>query len=257
MSRYINLILLLLGLYSCDNPKTKHEPLHIVDSKIFSDTQTVGGYTKKAVFIQTIDRGDYFYIPKSAFLDTVNAVIFQDKDFEKVSPDNRTIELSWNTICNDGSYILTITPEQIFFSSGHDNPNPNELYWVIEIDKSQFDAINKGIRRNPPVNFYNLSIPRNDSLFQPQNSYRYYEDKYQDSCTIPQEWNEKTEKYFATCCDKMIYKQLIIYSAILNSYLSGKVNSIKFPNVNRDNVKGFGMSKNMIFDWMPIIHIKQ
>ncbi|UOR05940.1 hypothetical protein MUN82_02285 [Hymenobacter aerilatus] len=250
-------IILLFGLHSCDNQKIKHEPLRIVDNKIFSDTQTIDGYTKKAVFIETIDRGDYFYIPKSSFLDTVDAVIFQDKNFEKVSPDKRSIKLFWNTICNDGSYIITITPEQIFLSSGHNNPNPNGLYWVLEIDKSQFQAINSGIRKNPPANFYNLSIPRNDSLFQAQNVYQYLENKDYDSCLIPSDWNEQTEKVFNTCCNKMFDRQLIAYSAILNSYIPKNINRIKFPDRNSYKVKTFGMSKNMIFDWMSTVYIKK
>ena len=48
------------------------------------------------------------------------------------------IEISWSSNYIDGHYSLVITPRQIYLRSGHDNPNPNFLYWLTNISEKQF-----------------------------------------------------------------------------------------------------------------------
>ena len=66
------------------------------------------------------------------------------------------IEISWSSIYIDGRYILVITPRQIYLKSGHDNPNPNYLYWLTNISDSQFHKIKDylGTTQNRTVHNY-------------------------------------------------------------------------------------------------------
>lgn len=69
----------------------------------------------KPILVATLDRRDYFFIPKNALADSVDGIIYQDKVIRKVPLNNRLIEIYLFSSCNDGDYKLTITPEQIFF----------------------------------------------------------------------------------------------------------------------------------------------
>lgn len=51
------------------------------------------------------------------------------------------IEISWTSYFIDGHYTLVITPRQIYLRSGHDNPNPNFLYWLASISENQYLSI--------------------------------------------------------------------------------------------------------------------
>lgn len=150
MNSRLSILFSIATLFTKCNIIDSHEKQanQIKLTEIFSDSQTIDGHKKRIIFINTIDRGDYFYIPQAAFSDSIDAVLFQDKGLSRVHPNKRPVVFSWYSNCNDGNYNLTITPEQIFFSSGHDNPNPNYLYWIVDISKEQFEAINEGVRKS-------------------------------------------------------------------------------------------------------------
>ena len=62
--------------------------------------------------------------------------------FKRDSNKNENkIEISWTSYYIDGHYTLVITPKQIYLKSGHDNPNPNFLYWLTDISQNQFLSI--------------------------------------------------------------------------------------------------------------------
>ncbi|RAK65738.1 hypothetical protein [Hymenobacter edaphi] len=54
---------------------------------------------------------------------------------------------SWPFTSIDGQLGLYITRRQIYLQSGHNNPNPNHLYWVQNITPVQFQAINAVLGR--------------------------------------------------------------------------------------------------------------
>jgi hypothetical protein len=243
-------------LTACDNTKNlDKKDNQITPLEIFSDTQTVAGYKKRVVFIKAIDRGDYFYIPQAAFSDSIDAVLIQDKRLMKIQPDNRQVILSWNSDCEGGAYfILTITPEQIFFSTGHEDPNPSFLYWILDISKEQFQAINYGVRKRAPKNFYDVTAPRKDSLSQDESEYHYVDTSFRDPCAIPEDWNDSTERHFNICCNNSIATHSILFFEILNNYIPSTVNKLKLPNVQESLAKFpkyFSVSKEEIFDWAP------
>jgi hypothetical protein len=73
--------------------------------------------------------GDYDLLIVGFEFDTANIV------------DKKAIEISWPSLYIDGRYDLVITAKQLYLKSGHENPNPNHLYWMTSISKTQYDLI--------------------------------------------------------------------------------------------------------------------
>ena len=205
------------------------------------------GQTKTDFAIATtVDKGDYFYIPKSALTDTIEGILYQDKMLQKTNYNKRQIEFYWISTCNEGYYNLVITPEQIFFSTSHDNPNPNFLYWVINIDSTQYKQIKRGLEKRPPKRFENLSKNYRQSKI-------VYVDKFKDTFSIPSEWTDNIMKQQDIYCDAQIEKQLKRYFLIINSYISDTNEKVTIPEEKEKNKspKYFSYSKEEMIDWFP------
>jgi hypothetical protein len=197
--------------------------------------------------VTTLDRGDYFFIPENALANSVDGIVYQDKTLRKVRLNNRPIELTWSSICNDGHYILTITPEQIFFSSGHDNPNPNYLFWVISINRKCYESIRKGLSEKPAKNFVDISKnPHTPGLFK-NESVTFYKDKFNDLTSTASDWSDAKR---AAYCKDQIKQQLDKYFSILNSYVLNSHEKLIYPK--SDSPKLFSYFKEEIKDWLPV-----
>lgn len=195
----------------------------------------------------TLDRGDYFFIPKSALASSVDGIVYQDKTLRKVPVTNRPIIIYWFSTCNDGSYNLTITPEQIFFSSSHDNPNPNRLYWVITIDRTRYESIRRGLSGSPPKDFLDLSkIVQPPGLFKDEST-TSYRDKFNDLTSIPANWSDVKR---AAYCKAQIKHKLDSYFSLLNSYTLSSREKLAYPK--SDSPKLFSYFKEEIIDWLPV-----
>jgi hypothetical protein len=211
--------------------------------------------THKFILVRTINKGDYFYIPNSFLSDSVDAVLFQDKTLLKINSDSRPINFYWTSRCNDGDYILTVTPEQIFFSTGHNNPNPNFLYWIMDISKKQFQLINKGVRRKTPKYFQDLNASRHDNLFHDESEYHYFQNNFHESCLIPKVWNKTSELRFSTCCDTTISRQLALYFQILNDYIPSDIEKLDPSHIQKSRgkfPKYFSSFEEDFHDWMGV-----
>jgi hypothetical protein len=68
-------------------------------------------------------------------------------------PPLQPILLSWTSGFIDGHFTLTVTPEQVYLMSGHDNPNPNHLYWLKPFSKAGFDALQAWLARQQDKRF--------------------------------------------------------------------------------------------------------
>jgi hypothetical protein len=207
-------------------------------------TLVPGQSGNKLIIATTIDKGDYFYIPKAALADSVQAVLYQDKMNKKVSPINRPIKMYWVSTCNDGYYNLTITPQQIFFSSTHDNPNPDILLWAIDIEISQFEQIKTGFKQMPPNGFKNLSKNHRQSLTV------FYDDAFKDTFSIPDEWTDVAMNKHSIYCKAQINSQLEKYLSIINSYIVAGTQAILVPT--RIKRKYFSDRRQEFYDWTPI-----
>lgn len=194
---------------------------------------------------ETIDKGDYYFIPKSALADSIRAIYFQLKIDRKANIDMRPIEFYWNSTCNDGSYNLIITPEQIFFSSSHDNPNPNFLFWVIDIDTLQFRQIRNGLQQKSLKGFNDFSKNYGESVTV------LYDSRFKDTFKIPDEWTDAILKRHEVHCDSQIRCQLERYLSIINGYISNPTKKILLPKTQM-KPKFFSFSINTIYDWLPV-----
>ncbi|RYZ96152.1 MAG: hypothetical protein EOP47_24440 [Sphingobacteriaceae bacterium] len=211
--------------------------------------------THNSAIAETIDKSDYFYIPQSALNDKIQAIHYQDKIKTKVNPNKRPIEFYWHSTCNDGSYILTVTPEQIFFSSSHDNPNPNFLFWVISINASQFLQIQKGLQQNPPPGFkdrlkYLKGLNESGRIYDESKTV-YYDEKFKGNFPIPAEWTDAVMKRHDQYCKSQIKSQLKRYLSIINSYISDPKNKVLFPVVKM-KPKYFSYFKDDLIDWVAL-----
>ncbi|MGI4871041.1 MAG: hypothetical protein ACRYFX_07665 [Janthinobacterium lividum] len=203
---------------------------------------------QRPVIVRTIDRGDYFYIPPSALVSTADGIVYQDKTLRKVPLANRPIELIWHSVCTDGSYLVTITPEQIFFSSGHDNPNPNALFWVIGIDRKCYEKIRNGLAQKLPKNFIvpSKDEPNQSGLFKDESSIIYV-DKFQGLTSVLKNWSSAQ---FAAYCKAQVKQKLDNYFVLLNSYSSNSQNKLVYPITY--SPKLFSDSEDEINDWLPV-----
>lgn len=203
----------------------------------------------KLLIAKTVDKKDYFYIPASALADSVQAILYQDNMYQKPAHGKTPIKFYWISACNDGYYNLTVTPQQIFFSSSHDNPNPNFLYWVIDIDSFQFNSVRQGLNKKWPADFENLSKHYD-------NSYTVLYDKYfKDSFTIADEWNDANRQQYDLHCETQINTQLNRYFSIINSLIADTTRKIHFPDEKERKLfkpKYFSYLKDEIFGWVPL-----
>lgn len=49
--------------------------------------------------------------------------------------------ISWPSPSIEGSLDLVISKRQMWLQSSHDNPNPNEIFWVTDIDEVQYTVV--------------------------------------------------------------------------------------------------------------------
>lgn len=195
------------------------------------------------LIIKTIDRGNYNYIPKLAFSDSVGGIEHVDFRLRNVN-EKKEFVIYWNSLCTDGSYDLTITPEQIYFSTSHDNPSPNLLFWVIEIDSTQYNCIKNGLINNLPERFINYS-------YNYDGSYIFLDTSYRENIIIPENWiDEKLEK-FDIYCKYLIEKQLKQYTVIFNNYIQCENKSIILPFIiDYEKVKYFYWNRKELQNWI-------
>ncbi len=96
-------------------------------------------------------------IPENALNGNYDALVI-GMEYDTIPTIHKNgFEISWPSINIDGAYYLIITAKQIYLCSGHENPNPNHLYWFTAIDTTQFELINKYLynSNNKNLQFYN------------------------------------------------------------------------------------------------------
>ncbi len=178
------------------------------------------GHTQQPLILNAVDEYDYIYIPKFLLADSVNGILYNDFLNRKTNPSKRQINIWWNSTCNDGSYVFIITPKQILFTSGHNNPNPNFLFWTVDIDSIQYKQIKNGLLHKSTKQFKNVS----GNYFY---EYSFYDKQFKDTFKIPGDWTEKILKQHDAYCEKQIKKQIAKYFATLNSFILNKKNNIR------------------------------
>jgi hypothetical protein len=178
-------------------------------------------YSKKPNYkiAETEFKNGYNYIPKSALEDSIDIILHDynsdykslNKKFGKPKIKVQEIEISWNSNCTDGAYKIIITPQQMYVCSGHDNPNPNSLYWVQEIDSIKFHLIKKGLLKKKPKIYISYNKNFNSKLDYNDTSYVEIE--------IPENWSDSVSNKFDIDCDSLIIHTISKQLTILNNYL--------------------------------------
>ena len=71
-------------------------------------------HSQQPLILNAVDKYNYIYIPNYLMADSVKGILYPDFINRKIDPTKKALEIWWNSTCNDGSYNLIITPEQIF-----------------------------------------------------------------------------------------------------------------------------------------------
>jgi len=214
---------------------------------LFVTSQGFGQIKKaKPSFAYTERRDGYFYIPRKALSNKYNAILTIDFGLDSTIKIKKVFNFWWVSNCNDGYFNLTITPEQIFFCSSHDNPNPDFLFWVINIDSVQYKEIAQALKDKTPRGF------TDESKFY-RSKYDFV-DNFKDNYKMSEHWTDKKEKAFDTYCAKQKARQLHKYFLILNAYIKQPKEKLRMPTkaeIQLIKPKYFSFDKENIIDWMP------
>jgi hypothetical protein len=197
--------------------------------------------------VSSENRKGYVYFNPSAFLDTVSA--FTYPSFYKADDfTRREISISWSVNCIDGVLILTITPEQIYLKSSHNNPNPSFIYWTISNDSANYYRILSSLKRKIPKEFGGSFKNRK------QAGIFLYDKTYKQSFQLSDNSSKQEEKHYWIKCKQAAANQLKKYFEILNSYIDkNHPTLIKFPSLDMvgQNRKYLGINEAEIVDWLP------
>ena len=213
---------------------------------IISISDSVSQARENVKFVNTLRKQGYLYIPGDVFKDSNNAIVFQDLSLDK-KVKRKDIDLHWTTDCGDGtSYYLTITPEQMYLMSGHNNPNPNFLFWVMGIDSLKYQKIRNSLLANDPPGFsMGYMRTKNDRL-------NFYDTLYKDTLLIPETWTTEDQLNVREYCNKKFYVEIEKLFSIINSYLAN--DKISFPSqkeLSKIKPKYAGAFQGEIMDWLP------
>ena len=195
-------------------------------------------------FVNTEMKSGYIFIPTSVFEDTVSALLVQDIRASKFP--SLEISIYWNAGCIDGAYYLVITPEQLYLRSGHNNPNPNFIFWQISIDSVQYLQIKKGLKLKTLKGFSKSKI---------ENSYDsqyYYDNTYKEN-NAPENLNDSTGNVYWNYCLSKLGEQLKKCFKLINSFIieeNRKIIPILSRKSKHQNWKYIG-AKEEILDWLP------
>nr|WP_321411252.1 hypothetical protein [uncultured Carboxylicivirga sp.] len=139
---------------------------------------------------------------------------------ESFANKKTAIELFWHSSLIDGIYCVIISPKQIYLRSEHNNPNPDFLYWVTDINKEQFDLIIKNFINSPTSNL--LELKNENSPFQT------YTFDYEIENYVNDKWENHLYKNFKTIITS-------INSAILST--GQEINIPKKEKLERNSIR--------------------
>ena len=123
----------------------------------------------------------FLYVPLSPSKDSVDRFQLPSR-YDSSFKAPKTIEFYWISPCNDGYYELNVTPRQLYFSSSHENPNPNFLFWAMDINPLLYQSLKKALMDTTPAGFAHGYRP-----------FLYYDSSFKTSVTIPEIWNDSNE----------------------------------------------------------------
>lgn len=172
-------------------------------------------FEKEKNYKPTILKKGYEYIPIEYLSDTSiygllksSRMVF-DSARKEMRPDTSFVNefvFLWDSDCTDGRYYMTVTPEQIYLYSSHENPNPNILDWVINVDSIVLKTLNTDYKK-----IKGLDCNKSDC----------YDNKYNEEKYI-------IDKNYSEYCEKLLLNQTKRLINKINKLLKDKKHKVDF-----------------------------
>lgn len=125
-------------------------------------------------------------IPDSIFSLQPDLLYLKFPDHPIKTTEKYGYEIRWPSLYLDGSLILVITKRQIYLRSGHENPNPNLLYWFTNITPQQYRIIRSKINADKTLF---KSRPSLHPLYR-----QLYFTSFKWERTMPKMWTKESEE---------------------------------------------------------------
>jgi hypothetical protein len=164
-------------------------------------------------------------LPLSALHGDYDLVI---EGFEIITDSTRPMRgfrISWPGTFISGRNLMVINPRQIFLKTEHDNPYPDYLYWIIDIDTMQYRLISR-----------NLFSHLNDKFDDHSNIYLdFYLLTYKDPAgelSLPDHWTDKEIRKHNMDYRNKLYMNLCRLLRMFNASLTRHGKEIRIPGRN-------------------------
>jgi hypothetical protein len=142
---------------------------------------------------------------------------------ESKTGNKRGYKVIWPSPLIYGTNVLFINPKQIYLRTEHENPYPNYLYWIININPDQYKLIAKNLESR-------LAIDMTDKT----TAYSYYRTfLYNDIIEeepMPYDWTYKEILAHKKDYKKKLYLNFINILKSLNKILKSNDLSILLPS---------------------------
>lgn len=169
-------------------------------------------------------------IPDSALNGRYNNLVYSDilrlEKSEKVG-----FKISWDAPNIDGGFSLIVNKRQIVLLTSHNNPNPNHLYWFVNINKDIYLSIKKYFDK------YKKGFKEYNQKHTPYYFYRWL--KFTPELPIPDEWTDENMKIHDEDSEKKLYANFSRLIELFNKPLKNKIiipNYKDFNSVKRIRV---------------------
>jgi hypothetical protein len=169
----------------------------------------------------------YDYIPIEYLKDTTIIGLTHYLELPNKTKKKKSFTFFWNSYCIDGRYYMAVTPEQIYLYSGHENPNPSHIYWVLNINKDVLNILAKNYKKIKDLDCHSESC---------------FDEKFSE------------EKYSIEECDKLRLMQVEKFTEILNSFILDPKLKIHL-NQRTEPIKTmyYGYSEDQILESIPVL----
>jgi len=119
-------------------------------------------------------------IPDNIFLLNADGLVMAPRQSKIENQPKFYLTISWSAPSIDGDFIFTVTKKQIILTSGHENPNPDYLFWFVDITKDQYEQIVH-------------TIDKSKNLFDEQNLNYFYGRQLEYKYYIPEQKHRNTK----------------------------------------------------------------
>jgi hypothetical protein len=119
-------------------------------------------------------------VPENIFLLNADGLVMGPHVSKIENQPKFYLTISWEAPYIDGTFILMITKKQVILTSGHNNPNPDYLFWFTDINEKQYEEIVR-------------NIDKSKGLFDEQNLHYFYGRQLEYKYFIPEQkhWNSR------------------------------------------------------------------